>query len=440
MNEAVFKKDDPIAFLNQIELIHQEIQTILGILQPYDDRQFSEIMSQNLTTGLKPLIPQSLGLPQVHLKTSGMHAMMSVVSSVEQQKGVNHLNIVILQDSYYEGSECLVRAQAYTIRMLNGDVFNTQGIEAALPRRPDDKPIDLFVGEFHHNISFTRQVYRKEMIKEQIKEMLKRGWVAEKFTVLLDVTMDLERSDEIRNLLADPEIQQLIKDGRMNVALTRSAQKFDMLGMDNYSGGVVIAVNNGVAFGRFNDRMALPEDQLKGLSYQGLTHLQKYAGPLLEEYRKGILANTHYLYFKLPRKSIFVEGTTNPMQISRIEDPRLVYLDIKLPQYPIAAEAMHKKLDDICEFSRLPITHRPSFGFATTNFTMAAAGNLRLSVGLDSQATLDLYARFFKRVQGIIDQIMRSPNIDKDLQIGLAIKSMCLSSLTEEPLPDPRSM
>lgn len=399
MNEAILRKDDHIAFNNQMEFIHQEIQNILAIVEPYEETSLSEGITAKLKSGSDPLISADME-PRVHLKPSAMHSFSSVISSVEAQKGTNKLRVAVLKDSYYESSEVLGSAKTHKVSVLDGDIFNEKGIKAAFNKSP--RKLDLFVGEFHHNISVDRQVYRTENITGQVKALFKKGLVADKFTVVLDTTIDLEDSDEIREFLNDPDIKDWVAKGQLNVVLLRSTQKFDMLGMDNYYGGITVNLNNPSSFEQFNERMDHPQDQLRGLSFQGIAHLQKYGSVQIDRYREAIMKNTAKLYAKLPAESIYTDGTENPMQISKIEDNRLVFLDIKFPNYPNLSDAFKMRLQSFTRNEKLPFTTRPSFGFSTTNFTIIRSKKFRLNPGLDDEKTLERYAKFFQAVQNEI--------------------------------------
>ena len=331
MKEVLAKKSDMTAFNNNLEIIHQEIQDILAILQPYSSGAFAQCITEKLTEKPNPVIPDCLKVPKAYLKASAMHGLSSILSGVEAQKRTNCLNVVVLEASYYlQSDETIRRAKTYQVSVLNGDLFEESGIEGAFDHFPR-LPIDLFVTEFHHNIQVNRQVYRSENILKQVKTMYEKGLVADKFTVVIDTTIDLEKSEDVQDFLADKIVQNFIRDGKLNVVLLRSAQKFDMLGMDNYYGGIVVTVNEPGFFDAFDERMRVPEDQLKGLCYQGLTHLQKYCGQSLDAFRKGIMENTQMLYNKLKSNAIYREGSKNPLQVSQIRDNRLFFLDFKFP-------------------------------------------------------------------------------------------------------------
>jgi hypothetical protein len=406
MHEAIFRKDDQIGFNNQIELIHQEIQSILTVVQPYNDQTLAEAVVEKLAQGDDPVIPRNLDKPQVHLKASAMHGISSIIGSVEAQKGTNKLNVAVLKDSYFESSDVLKEAKTHQLYVLDGDNFNQKGIDEAF-ENPPSQYIDLFVCEFHHNISPDRQIYQLEKIAEQVKDMVFNGLVADKFTVAIDTTLSLENSQDIRTFLADPVIKTLIEEGKLNVVLVRSAQKFDMLGMDNYYGGITTTINNHQSFDSFNARMNDSEDQLRGLSYQGLAHLQRTGGSNLDAYRQGIMENTRKLYQQLPQEAIYHQGTKNLMQISQIDDENPVFLDIKFPGYAKTAVAFGKGLKDFARKERLPYTSRASFGFMTTNYVAIRGTKFRLNPGLDSDKTLSRYAAFFHAVQQTIQEVMK---------------------------------
>lgn len=416
MNEAILRRHDQIAFCNQIELIHQEIQSILAIVEPHDKDVFAESVIAKMTNqqGETPsIVPEDLGLPRVHLKPSAMHGLSSILASVEAEKGNNHLNVAVLKDCYYYQSDPTLKlSNTYHLSVLDGDLLKKRDIEEAFDHPPVE-PIDLFVCEFHHNIMAEKQIYRPEDVLGQLKTMLDKGLMADKFTVVIDTTIDLEQSGDARNFLADEQIKTLILQGRLNVIFLRSAQKFDMFGMDNYYGGVTMTLNAATSFSHFNARMDLPEDQLQGISYQGLAHLHKYSGNSLEEYRQEIMKNTRRLYRKLPREAIYHKGTTNPMQISKIKDDRLFFLDIKFPDHPKTGQLFKDFLLNFAKAEKLPFTIRSSFGFINTNFTVIEGNKFRLSLGLDGKESLKSYTYFFKVFQDNLIKALEEAEAEK---------------------------
>ncbi len=383
MNGAVHAKHDLLKFVNEIEVIHQEIQTLLTLVEPHDSSVFSTSMIRRLSP-----------IANAYLKASGMHCFSSVCAGVEKQKGSRELRVAVLSDSYYyASSDNLKLAKTYdVIPVMEGQPFTASG------------KVDLFIAEFHHNIAVDKKVYMPVNVLDKIKGLYAQGVMADQFTVLIDTTIDLEKSEEMKALLSDPLISKLINEGKLNIAIIRSAQKFDMLGMDNYYGGIAMTINKKEAFSEFNARMDAVEDQLTGVDYQGLSHIQKYGEGSIDAYRKEIMDNTQRMYKKIPEKFLYSEGSSNPMQISRIEDDKMFFLDVKFPNYPISRGSFINALIRFVDHKKLFFTSRVSFGFMNANLTAMDEDLLRFSAGLESEAVLDAYAAFFQAVQKEIDQ------------------------------------
>jgi hypothetical protein len=415
-NFASFSPNQFIAFNNDIDALHQGIQNILAIVQPYSDQALADAVVENLT-----IIPIDLPKPLVAPKRSAMHNMSSIMASVENQKrveqGHDKMNTLILTDSYYESVGAFEHAkQKHTLSVLKGDEFNSNPKEAILKLKAEleGKKIDFYVCEFEHNISLTRQSYQVEKITEHVNSLFEEDLVGDKLTVAIDTTLELENSSLVYQFLTDPNIKKRIQEGKLNVILTRSAQKFDMLGLDNYSGGIATIINNGQSFEQFNQRMMDPNDQLKGLSYQGLAHTLTN-GKALDRYRKALMDNTLRLYQKLPKEAIYHPETSNPMQISALNTDKPVFLDIKFPNHPKTAWAFASALYRFTRNNNILLTQRPSFGFANSNFTIINNQKFRLNPGLEDEQTLNQYAQFFQDIQNILQKSSSDAFLEKKI-------------------------
>ncbi len=396
MNEAIFYKDDFINFNNQIEVIHQVLQSILELTQPYNVGDFSLAKIDNLKN--HNIIPQEIENPKVHLKASGMRALSSVVSAIERQINSKCLYIAVLKDSYYESVNALKHGIFHKCVQLNGDIFKKDSKGAMQEIK---NPIDLFATEFHHNISAAidsfypsenkvgRLDYSPENVNDQIKAIINFN-KGHPLNVVIDHTIGLEYSDEMRQLLSDEIIQNSIKNGILNLVILKSAQKFDMFGQDNYYGGIITAYNNSTYFQEFNNRMNHELDQLKGFNYQGLTHIQKFAGSSIDEYQKAIADNNSKLYKKLEEKGVKFGEYDGVVKIAKNSDVNTPFIHIegvdleKLKKYAIK--------------NNLPLTYRASFGFVTSNISEIYE-TLRFNVGLESEEIIEKYAIFLANAQ-----------------------------------------
>ena len=328
MGEAIFRKDNCPEFNACIELIHQQIQNIFAFVHPYDNTEFESLSLKEYTLNDQPIIPKDIGDIRFHVKASGMRCIASFLGAVESLKGTNALNVVVQKDSYFENKKIFEKVKTYDQCMMDGDLFRKDPQNALTSI---NKPIDLFVCEFHHNLAFEKHSYYPELVKEQIIALYDYQLAGNPMTVAIDCT--ISDSSDLRALFENPKIKDYIQKGKLNLVLFRSAQKYDMLGMDNYYGGIMTTVNNGKDFAKFTSRMDDPTDQLGGIHLQGLTHLHKYAAPYLDEFKRSVMASTKLFYSKLPQEAIWNENTTNPMQVSQNHDDKSVFLDIKFQGY-----------------------------------------------------------------------------------------------------------
>jgi hypothetical protein len=427
MAEATSFPGDFFHFSNQIELIHQQMSMLLTVTQPYKDGDFSTALLDHM----KGTIPESLApMTGAQLYPSAMHTAATTLSSVEAQKGSNDLTVAVLKDSYYEtsGSDpghsgIVFRSKVYDAWQVDGDTLGNKApiSDGSLtsPKNGDNlqgfkdsgKKLDVFIADFRHNISPTRQVYGIEDLSHQVDQLYGQGLVQKHFTVAIDNTIDTIQSSDVKGFLDHNRAR--IQNGDLNVVIFRSAQKFDMLGIDNYYGGYAVTVNNPSSFKGFNDRMFDPRDQLGGLNRQGLTHLMTTTPKGLDAYRAGIMQNTKTLFDRLPDGLKFDPNAppANPaaptrpsdlVAVSRIEgDDKQVFLDIKFP-----AEALQSQFElSLIRYAtthNLPVDQRSSFGFATSNLTVIPGVGVRFNPGLEDAATIKMYAAFFQQWNDII--------------------------------------
>ena len=438
MREAIFRKESMIDFLQQLDIIHEEIELLLSVANPYPDDEFAAVVSKSLTEGADPVIPKDYGRPCVSLKTSGMRAIYSALASAMAQKNGHSLQAAGLKDNYYETdylTDPAKNAMCSSYDVVDGDFFRTN------PDATFDlihSPIDVFVCEFHHNIQEQRRFYRTEDIQGMLLRMYERG-LAHSCTVIIDTTIDLDQSEDIRSLLKNETMKRLVGEGKLNIVLARSGQKFDMLGFDNYSGGIVTAINNGEAFRVFNERLLADDDQMRGINRQGLTHLMKYGGDGLDQYRRALINNTRKLYDALPQEMVSYEGSAFPVQISDVrDDPMAVFLDIKSPSPQWVLPSLINRFFRMTYDESLPVTSRPSFGFATTNI-VGIGNSRRISPGLDDENHLMRYAEFFREVYRVTDMALKETKGQSEHDVAKKIMQAFMEMEIPGYTPPPRS-
>ncbi len=409
---AAYRRNDIIKFMNEIELIHQQIQNILGILSlnnGYDETEFEAHALGKLTSGKNPVIPPEIKTARIHLKASAMRCLSSALSAVEEQKGTCKLHVALLKDSYYQETGFFADMKNYDISQLDGDRFSVDK-DSAFGQKVED-PVDLCILEFRHNFTKGRRVYKTEDVKGQLLYMHEKGLLADKCTAVIDNTIDLECSAGIRDILHDPKIRDLIDEGRLNIVFIRSGQKFDMFGLDNYYAGVATIINNRKSFEKFNAFMELPDDCLRGLSYQGMTHLQVCGDR--DKYRLAIMENTKKIYDMLPPEMIANEIEPKLFEIGKIDDDRQVFLDIKVGEDQDLLYAIARKICQMARKAKIPLLTKPSFSFPITNITIMGS-KLRINPGLEGEENLRFFAECLMKLHKHVDLIARDASLSKD--------------------------
>jgi hypothetical protein len=364
----------------------------------------------------RPTVPEALHT-LVHHQASAMHALSSTLAGVEKQKGHGRLNVLVLKDNYYEaaGKGNLVhKSKAYDISVIDGNQMNEGFFDLDGEKKAVDpqRKFDIFICDFHHNISLTLDEYHAENLIEQVDMLYRENRVANEFTVAIDCTIDYLRSKDIQLFLEANE--QRITSGQLNVVLYRSAQKFDMLGLDNYYGGYTITINNKQSYNLFNKRISEQDDHVPGLAHQGLTHLVKHASKHQDNYREAIIKNTQRLYDKLDEAGLTGQ---DPKQayISKSDDPIKVFLAFK----GNSIDYIIKTFIAWAKHQGKPITNRASFGFPTTNF-IDIGGRYRITLGLESTETIDEYAFCLVALMQIFKEDLATGNriySDKDFKL-----------------------
>lgn len=422
MQKAVAAADDPAKFndyMRQVELVHEQLANTLAVAKPYSQDQFSQVMRE--ATDLMPDgFPENIQ-PQFALKNSGLRALSSTLTGVEAQQEGRKLNIAMQKDCYYESGFALEEAHNHRHLTLDGDNLNatTGDIAATL----GGEKLDMYVAEFHHNISLDREEYHAEYVTAQVDRLFEQGLVSDKFTVALDTTIATTDADEIKAFL--DHNKDRIAEGKLNVVMYRSGQKFDLMGMDNYNGGVMAVVNNGAAFASFNKatQEGRGVDNLGDLSVQGFTMMQKHAQQPLNDYRSTAMRATSAL--GSPRSddnplglppAMILNGSNRGdaiIQIARNTDDKAVFLDLRNPwleKGSAEAEGFNNSMASLLTHmseenpGEYHIEGRASFGFMHSNVTVIGGDKFRLNPGLEDDASLARYRDTLAAVNDVLMQ------------------------------------
>lgn len=453
MAKATANKASMRGFLDQVALIQEEIANLIAVAQPYNKEDFDKGMREKTDIFPDDFLGDEIGA-EFTLKNSASRCFNAVLTACEdmkeKQQGSGHtakeihlakrgLEVLVQADSYYEPSMYVLSharehrpTELDTSGLLEGgteDDFDRQLRELKQAQDADNgrAKLDTYLCEFHHNIAYGRQKYNPEDVTRQVRKLITAGVVANPFTVAIDTTIAKTDEQAVKDFLA--EFKQEIKDGAMNVAIYRSAQKFDQLGADTYNGGVmcVISARKDGQPNPFqqaiSDKGELPSEQ----NLQGLTHLNLHAQEQVNAYRTAIMENTRKIGdpdsgspAAIPRTMLLKPENSNAslLQIAVNEDDEAPFLDIKFPFVQLKDEpplknpnlptkewvewkgtmdryeALYNDVQKLfsaqtAEDPEATVTStRASFGFQHSNVTLIGPVKLRLNPGLEDPARL----------------------------------------------------
>ena len=367
---------------SHLEQVHAHISALLEIFSPFVSENFPAIYRDilNIPMNLKPLTSCA-----VH--ASGMTSVAGILKAMERTLGKAPC-VLYGENTYFE---CILLAQRFSqaTSVLDATVEDCQNADLIFAQfNPALKRIDLKPTEYH---------------VEPIAETLRSALSAERekpLTLAVDCTLDYLDSPRTAQLLE--EFQKEIASGMLNVVCYRSGIKFDLFGMDNYSGAPFYMIHNqDPKWSSFDRLLTDPALQTDRLSLNWFCLAYQSAAPQLELYRKQIFDNTRALLHKVPSR-LFNENS-NYRIVYVEEDADVAFVDIKIsgPLHQLkGALLVGGSLYMNCMEEGHPIFYRPSLGFYHPNFTMLFSEEnttIRLTLGLDP-AQVDVLTQCFERI------------------------------------------
>jgi hypothetical protein len=409
--DAMDNKDNFIQFNNNVHIIHEELATLLTIASPYTKESFKAEM-QKVSDFLPDGFPAGIK-PDFHLKNSAMRCTQSILLACGAQKkssekSTGELNIMSQSAIYYEMGHMLKQRKS---GQFKGKFDGNDGIDEEVDIItksviPEDERTDVFLADFHHNSSqeIGEEGYKPQNLIAQVDELYKSGRVSGKFTVAIDHTIGLTDADELKGFLEHNAAR--IAEGKLNVVIYRSTQKFDQLGMDNYHGGIMAVVNDG-SFDAFNKSVSDEADQMSNAALQGITHLERAVQGELNEYRSAIMNAVQGFMtpggpIGFPDEMIAREDSSAILQLIPSTDPQSTFVHFVLPpdceigDVQILKHLEKMSREDPVNFPIMVL--RDSFGYNQANVLMFGGegkSGFRFTPGLEGDAVLKNYRDFF---------------------------------------------
>jgi len=371
---------------SHIEQIHANLSSLLEIFSPFNPGDFSAIYRKLLIS--IPARLQPLASYGVH--SSGMTSLAGIFKAVEKTVGKTP-RVLLGENTYYECINAAKRAShAVTIEEASEE---------------DWKEADLILAQFNpvlKRVDLKPTQYRVEKIAEALHKSL-QGRKEKLLTLALDCTLDFIDSPRIGSLLA--EFQEEIATGALNIVCYRSGLKFDLFGMDNYSGAPFYMMHNQDAkWDCFDALLTDPVLQADRLSFNWFCLAYQSAAPQLELYRKQIFQNTRTLLSKVPPRLFNFNAAYRIVPVEQGADPAFIDIKISGPLHSVKGSALvGGSLYLNCMEAGHPIFYRPSLGFYHPNFTMIFSeecSTIRLTLGLDP-AQIDVLAGCFEAIDAL---------------------------------------
>lgn len=379
LGHAENQMHDFAKFTHAMELVHCELATLLAIVSPFKENDFPAIYKKQLDCVPSELAP----FVKVGIAKSAMNIFAGINAAVKS--GYPDLQRVHEAHSYYEEVN-LIGANRTTADVLaNSEI----------------KRVDLYVGEFNHNINIdpTLQRYRPGDIQGEVDALLKAKPDTKHMTVAVDCTIDFIHSDKAKALLT--HFSKEIKDGKLNFVFFRSGQKFDMLGMDNYYGGTFFMVNNGAAHWKpFDDLLTHDAFKTDPLSIQWFCLVNKYAPQATDAYRRQIFTNTRQVLDRVPE--ILLPGGNPHVRVNKVDaamDP--CFIDIKVSKNWMSDDEIEVLFHHTFASHKAKSHTRSSFGFYHPNLLAIKDTEGRMSIrvnpGLDP-AEVGVHVEFLEEL------------------------------------------
>lgn len=386
---AVHHAHDLRQFSQAIDRTHAELTTLLALYSPFNTHSFDE----KYANFIKPNFPDAMKPTLVGIAKSAMNVFAGVNAAV-LKNSPNPIRICG-EHSYYE--EAMVVGGN---RTLNEVLEN-----------PDINKVDLYVAEFYHNIDIDphHTNYQKGTVIQDIKNIFARKPDTDRLTVAIDATIDFTQSENIKELLET--FKQEITEGKLNIVVFRSGQKFDMLGLDNYYGSLYYMVNNGddkwSEFNKIKTEEAFHTDKL---SQQFFSWMAEAGSESVEQYKKQVFDNARTILDLVPTALQPEEG--KEVCVCHFEeDVKTSFIDIKIDladdlQKDELRRWTQQRFMELFIAENKLVYQRGSFGFAHANITWIDP-KMRINPGLNSEEN-KLYQQFFNELAAKVEEIQQS--------------------------------
>ena len=336
----------PQEFARGMNLLTEELNLYLTIESPYTKNDFEAAADDVCKTRMPQMYQYVQG---AYMRGSGMDSISASIdyamtehSSKLQRYDLNYFEIpMIVKAGGIESHE----NQPVIVSSLN-------------PSTPV-KPID------------------HDKLVEEVKQKCDQ---LDKVTLVLDATLQ-KNEQELDALLK--KLESEIKDGKLNILLCQSYQKYPSLGLGKVKAGAITVINNGKDWNDSNSRVAKGSEQMAKASKpesQLMVHLLKHGHKSEIALFKSASENAKFVH----------EFCAPPSKNFKAHAP-------DLPFVLVPSELGSNKMSPLAFFKEMPVEQRDSFGFLQSSSLYVEDNNsnpfFRINTGQESRA--GLVERFF---------------------------------------------
>jgi hypothetical protein len=341
-------------YMQEIEIVHAEIQKLLTLFSPFAKGSFHEIMKFELSKGTIP--PSLQSYVQAGVARSATNIFAGITACTKELS--SNFESAHAQESYFEHS--------WLTKHRLEDFLNAK----------NDKQLDLYHAQFNPNVNVGSELteYKKRNIANDIRDIFNKGRAGEHFTAAIDITIDEFYSSNVHELLL--EFRDEIENGQINFVFFSSGQKFSTLGLDNYYGSTFFMVNNKAKkWTNFNNLLSHPCYKTDSLSENFFCLSTKYGADALSNYRKLIFENTKTILKTVPSHLLANTNRSQPLRVNKVSDDMLpAFIDLKVAALPQHQEKQAMRIQNIFLSKimkrKVPVYQRGSFGFFHCNFAV----------------------------------------------------------------------
>lgn len=369
----------------KVELMHANFTALLEIFSPFETLDFPKIYQDIVF----PSFPDPALKIEAGVHASGMTSLSGVLKAVNASLGKSP-HVIYGENTYFE---CV-------------HVLREGGGKSSLEAEEEDwKLLDLLICQF--NPVLKRDIgdicqYKEEKVAENIRKALSLR-KDKPFVVAIDSSLDYLHSHRFNALFQ--EFEKEIKEGIVNFICIRSGVKFDLFGIDNYSGAPFFTIHSSHPHWQIMDAVLKdPVLSTDPLSFNWFCLAYKYLPSHLEAYRKQIFENTRNLLNKVPSSLFQSESSYRLIPMDGQVDPSFIDIKVKGRFHRMKIAALVGGILYLrCMQEGHPVFFRRSLGLYHPNFGILfgnESSTIRFTLGLDP-GQVDVLASCFEKIHSL---------------------------------------